>query len=126
LGLETFLPAFQQVWKVPIVSWNFQTPSSTTPVRMDNLQGSEIQEKKKFRIACHTWNEAQTTFLLEQIIVQIESGLGTDNSNLKKEAWTAVRVAMELKFKVKFDVLVMKNKKAAVAFFHSTLSLSTY
>ena len=72
---------------------------------------SDENEKKKKN---HTWTDDQSVALLNFILDQIALGKGTDNGNLKADAWGQVVKEMNARFDMSFDRAQVKNQKGAI------------
>ncbi|OAV97285.1 hypothetical protein PTTG_26110 [Puccinia triticina 1-1 BBBD Race 1] len=62
----------------------------------------------------HIWTTDQKMCLLESIATQYAAGHETDNGNLKKEAWSVVRDALNKKYSLTLSLDQIKNQKNAL------------
>jgi hypothetical protein len=76
----------------------------------NNKDGDKADKKKKN----HTWTDDQRVALVTFILDQIALGKGTDNGNLKAEAWNQVVKEMNTRFDIQFDWEQVKNQKGAI------------
>ncbi|PLW49063.1 hypothetical protein PCANC_12148 [Puccinia coronata f. sp. avenae] len=76
----------------------------------NNKDGDKADKKKKN----HTWTDDQRVALVTFILDQIALGKGTDNGNLKAEAWNQVVKEMNTRFDIQFDREQVKNQKGAI------------
>ncbi|KAH9453569.1 hypothetical protein Pst134EA_024438 [Puccinia striiformis f. sp. tritici] len=90
------------------------TPKTTKNNDQKKKAKSKIKAKKEDdddSSTRHIWTIAQQTTFLEQMAEANANGLGTDNGNLKKEAWTALSKKMQAKHGFTPTSIQIKNQK---------------
>ncbi|KAI7943146.1 hypothetical protein MJO29_012990 [Puccinia striiformis f. sp. tritici] len=93
------------------------TPKTTKNNDQKKKAKSKIKAKKEDdddSSTRHIWTIAQQTTFLEQMAEANANGLGTDNGNLKKEAWTALSKKMQAKHGFTPTSIQIKNQKTAL------------
>ena len=98
----------------PLSNTSSQSKSQTTPNTQAKASKSKKITKYADRKEPHIWTSKQKTKLLDLIIDYTRHGHGTDNANLKKDAWVALTNDLNNVYNTSLDIQQVQNQKGAL------------